>query len=134
MRNRGNDAAFALLCGALIFCALYFGAVLGARGARGSASGEVSHSLRSGTTSFTLRIAKPRKAILYPEAIRVRTSYSVSCLKGQAESHNARTFTTGYTRNLLYGVPPRQDVCYLAVAAATGSDRGQIVIDYTSGQ
>jgi hypothetical protein len=126
--HRKDDGLFALLCGVLIFCALYFGAVLGAHGST-TTRGEYSHSLKSGTTAFHIRVDSPHKIILYPEASPVKTSYSIVCTKSGKFSYNARTFTQGYTRNLLYGIPSRQDRCDLAIAAVTPSHKGQIVID-----
>ncbi len=92
-------------------------------------AGEFSHSLKSGSTSFTLRVPHPKKIILYPESQKVATSYSIVCLKGTTVSRNARSFTAPFTRNLLYRIPPRQDVCYLAIAGATPKNVGQIVVD-----
>ena len=93
---------------------------------------ETSHSLKGGSTAFTIKIAKPRKAILYPEASKVSTSYLTVCLKGATVSSEHRSFTTSYTRNLLYLIPPRQDTCWISVAGATATDRGQIVVDFSS--
>jgi len=90
---------------------------------------EVSHSLKSGTTAFTVKALKPKKAILFPESQNVRTSYSTICIKNNIVSHLSRSFNTSYTRNLLYKIAPRQDVCYFTVAAATNKKIGQIVID-----
>lgn len=87
-----------------------------------------SGSLKSGSTSYTVTIKHPKKIILYPEATQVTTSYSIVCVKGTTVSHLSRTFTTGFTRNLLWHIPPRQDVCYVAVAGATPTKRGQIVV------
>lgn len=93
---------------------------------------EKSGSLRSGTTSYAMTVNHPKKIILYPEATRVRTSYSIVCLKGTTVSRLSRSFTTGFTRNLLWHIPPRQDVCYLAVAGATSTNRGQIVVQVSN--
>ena len=92
-------------------------------------AGEFSHSLKSGSTSFTLRVLHPKKIILFPQSQKVSTSYSIVCFKGAAVSRKARSFTSSYTRNLLYQIPQRQDVCYLAIAGATPKDIGQIVVD-----
>jgi hypothetical protein len=99
--------------------------------ASGSSStiGDISHSLKSGTTAFTAKFDSPHKLTLFPEAQKVKTSYSIVCLKGRTVSTNARTFTTPFTRNLLYGIPSKQDVCYLSVAAATSKPGGQIVVE-----
>jgi len=93
---------------------------------------EKSGSLKSGTTSYTMKIVHPKKIELYPEATQVRTSYSIVCIKGTKFSHMSRTFTTPFTRNLLWHIPPRQDVCYLAVAGATAKNRGQIVVQVSN--
>lgn len=91
-----------------------------------------SGSLKDGTTSYTVKFSHPKKIILYPESSQVRTSYSIVCLKGTKVSHFSRTFTTGFTRNLLWHIPRKQDVCYVSVAAATKTNRGQIVVQATS--
>lgn len=93
---------------------------------------EKSSSLKSGRTSFTMTIKHPKKIELYPESSKVKTSYSIRCVKGTKVSHLSRTFTTPFTRNLLWRIPPRQDVCHLAVTASTPTDRGQIVVDVTN--
>jgi hypothetical protein len=92
---------------------------------------EKSGSLKNGTTSYTVKVEHPKKIILYPEATQVRTSYSIVCVKGGTVSHLSRTFTTPFTRNLLWHIPARQDVCYVAVAGATKNNRGQIVVQVT---
>ena len=89
---------------------------------------EKSGSLKSGATSYSLKVNHPKKIELFPEATQVRTSYSIVCVKGTKVSHLSRTFTTPFTRNLLWHIPARQDVCYVAVAAATTKDAGQIVV------
>ena len=93
---------------------------------------EKSGSLKNGTTSYTVKINHPKKIILYPESSQVRTSYSIVCVKGTIVSHLSRSFTTPFTRNLLWHIPARQDVCYVAVAAATKKDVGQIVVQATN--
>src|SRR5579884_813587 len=89
---------------------------------------EKSGSLKNGTTSFTLHVAHPKKITLYPEASHVQTSYSIVCVKGSKVSSLSRSFTTPFTRNLLWHIPARQDSCSVAVAAATSTDAGQIVV------
>lgn len=93
---------------------------------------EFSHSLKRGATSFTLMVKHPKKIVLYPESREVTTSYSIVCLKNGVVSRKARTFDTPFTRNLLYQIPARQDVCYLAVAASSPEAVGQIVVDTTN--
>jgi hypothetical protein len=97
-----------------------------------AATSEKSHSLKNGTTAFTMKSLHPKKAILYPESRDVTTSYSTVCLKGSVVSHLSRTFTTSYTRNLLYRIPAKQDVCYFTVSAATKKNVGQIVVQATN--
>lgn len=89
---------------------------------------ESSGSLKNGTTAYTVTVNHPKKIILYPEATQVRTSYSIVCVKGSKVSHLSRSFTTPFTRNLLWHIPARQDVCYVAVAGATPKNAGQIVV------
>jgi hypothetical protein len=91
-----------------------------------------SGSLKSGTTSYTVTVKHPKKITLYPEASPVKTSYSTVCVKGTTVSHLSRSFTTGFTRNLLWHIPPRQDVCYVAVAGATPKNVGQIVVQISN--
>jgi hypothetical protein len=93
---------------------------------------ERSGSLKNGTTSYTVKVSHPKKIILYPEASQVRTSYSIVCVKGTKVSHLSRSFTTPFTRNLLWHIPAKQDVCYVAVAGATKTDTGQIVVQGTN--
>ena len=92
---------------------------------------EKSGSLKSGATSYTVTVKHPKKIILYPEASQVSTSYSIVCVKGTTVSHLSRSFTTPFTRNLLWHIPARQDVCYVAVAGATKNNTGQIVVQIT---
>src|SRR5947199_8067919 len=82
-------------------------------------AGTRSGSLKSGTASYTVTVNHPKKIILYPESRDVKTSYSIVCVKGTTVTHLRRSFTTPFTRNLLWHIPPRQNVCYVAVAAAT---------------
>ena len=93
---------------------------------------ERSGSLKNGTTAYNVTVDHPKKITLYPEATQVKTSYSIVCLKGTKVSHLSRSFTTPFTRNLLWHIPPRQDVCYVAVAGATPTDAGQIVVQVTN--
>jgi hypothetical protein len=91
-----------------------------------------SGSLKNGATSYTVKINHPKKIILYPESSQVKTSYSIVCLKGSTVSQFSRSFTTTFTRNLLWHIPAKQDVCYVAIAAATPKDVGQIVVQGTN--
>ena len=93
---------------------------------------EKSGSLKSGTASYTVKVNHPKKIILYPEASQVTSSYSIVCVKGTKVTHLSRSFSTPYTRNLLWHIPARQNVCYVAVAAATNNDVGQIVVQVSN--
>jgi hypothetical protein len=93
---------------------------------------EKSGSLKNGSTSYTVTVIHPKKIVLYPESSQVKTSYSIVCRKGNTVSSVSRSFTTPFTRSLLYKIPPRQDVCYVAVAGASKTGVGQIVIDVTN--
>ena len=95
-------------------------------------AGTRSGSLKSGTASYTVTVNHPKKIILYPEASDVKTSYSIVCMKGTKVSHFSRSFTTPFTRNLLWRIPGKQDVCYVAVAAATSKNKGQVVVQWTN--
>jgi hypothetical protein len=111
------------------------GAVLIATALAGPAlagSFEKSGSLKSGSTSFAFTVLHPKKIVLYPESSQVTTSYTIRCTRGTKVSRLSRTFTTPFTRNLLWRIPPRQDACHVAVRASTPTDRGQIVVDVTN--
>lgn len=110
---------------ALIIAAVFAGIAL-------AGTFEKSGSLKNGTTSYTVTVKHPKKIILYPESSQVKTSYSIVCLKGTKVSQLSRSFTTPFTRNLLWHIPAKQDVCYVAVAGATQKDSGQIVVQVTN--
>ena len=81
------------------------------------------------TASFTVRIPRPYKIILYGTGPNLRTSATTLCLKGTTVSTVSRSFDTAGTRNLLYHIPGGQDVCYLAVAGAAGTFSGRLSVD-----
>ncbi|HKC77730.1 MAG TPA: hypothetical protein VKB70_05010 [Gaiellaceae bacterium] len=93
---------------------------------------EKSGSLKSGSTSFSFTVKHPKKIELYPESSQVKTSYRITCTKGTKVSRLSRSFTTPFTRNLLWHIPPRQDSCRVAVTSSTPTNRGQIVVDVTN--
>lgn len=112
----------------IIFCGVAAAGVAAyADAVVGSNKGD-SHSLRTGATAFTQTVQHPTWAVLYPEGRNVKTSYSTVCLKNGVVSHVSRSFTTSYTRNLLWKIPKHQDVCYITVAAASPYGLGQVVV------
>jgi hypothetical protein len=79
-------------------------------------------------TAFRLRILLPRKIILYTGSARVSTT--TRCIKGTTVSKLSRSFATDGTRNMLWHIRGRQDVCYLSVSAAIrGQHGGYVSVD-----
>jgi hypothetical protein len=83
------------------------------------------------TASFNVRIPHPKQIILYGTDTNLHTSTVTMCLKGTTVSTKSRSFTVGTTRNMLFQIPPRQDVCYLSVTGATGSLNGRLSVQVT---
>jgi hypothetical protein len=83
------------------------------------------------TASFKVRIPKPYKIILYGTDTNLHTSTVTRCIKGTTVSTKRRSFTVGTTRNMLWHIPPRQDVCYLSVAGKTGQFNGRLTVQVT---
>ena len=80
------------------------------------------------STAFSLRIAQPKKIILYVGSAKVATT--TMCVKGTTVSTRSRSFATDGTRNMLWHIRGRQDVCYVAVAAAVkGQHGGYVSVD-----
>ncbi len=80
------------------------------------------------STSFTVRISQPKKIILYIGQAKVTTT--TRCLKGTKVSKLTRSFHTDGTRNMLWHIAGKQDVCHVSVAASLkGSGTGYVSVD-----
>jgi len=66
-------------------------------------------------TAFSLRIRQPKKLLLYIGSAKVTAS--TKCVKGTTVSKLTRSFNTDGTRNLLWHIPSREDVCHVSVSA-----------------
>ena len=89
--------------------------------ATASASGpyiakSVHLNARNPSAAFSVRIPQPKKIILYIGQAKVTTT--TRCRKGATVSKLSRSFHTDGTRNMLWHVAGRQDVCHVSVAAA----------------
>ena len=71
---------------------------------------------RNPSAAFSVRIPQPKKIILYIGQANVTTT--TRCLKGTTVSKLSRSFHTDGTRNMLWHIAGRQDVCHVSVAAA----------------
>ena len=79
-------------------------------------------------TAFSVRISHPRKIILYIGSAKVTAT--TRCLKGTTVSKLSRSFAIDGSRNLLWHIPARQDVCHISVSAAVrGSHGGYVSVD-----
>jgi len=80
------------------------------------------------TTAFSLRISHPKKILLYIGSAKVRTT--TRCIKGTTVSKLSRSFATDGSRNMLWHIPARQDVCHVSVSAAVrGQHGGYVSVD-----
>jgi len=80
------------------------------------------------TAAFSLRISHPKKIILYIGSAKVTAT--TRCLKGTTVSKLSRSFTTDGTRNLLWHIAGREDVCRVSVSAAVrGQHGGYVSVD-----
>src|SRR2546430_15332248 len=101
--------------------------------ATASASGayvakSVHLNARNPRAAFTVRIPKPKKIILYIGQAKVTTT--TRCLKGTTVSKLTRSFHTDGTRNMLWHIAARQDVCHVSVTAALrGQGTGYVSVD-----
>lgn len=105
------------------------GAIAASASASGPYVAKSVHVPKGATASFSVRIPHPKKIILYGAGPNLETSTTTVCLKGATVSTVSRSFDTAGTRNLLYHIPGRQDVCYLAVAGAAGTVSGRLSVD-----
>jgi hypothetical protein len=80
------------------------------------------------SAAFSVRISKPKKIILYIGQAKVTTT--TRCVKGTTVSKVRRSFHTDGTRNMLWHIAARQDVCHVSVAAALrGGGTGFVGVD-----
>ena len=83
---------------------------------------------RNPRAAFTVRIPQPKKIILYIGQAKVTTT--TRCLKGTTVSKLTRSFHTDGTRNMLWHIAARQDVCHVSVTAALrGQGTGYVSVD-----
>ena len=83
---------------------------------------------RNPRAAFTVRIPQPKKIILYIGQANVTTT--TRCLKGTTVSKLSRSFHTDGTRNMLWHIAARQDVCHVSVTAALrGQGTGYVSVD-----
>jgi len=79
-------------------------------------------------TAFSLRIRQPKKILLYIGSAKVTAT--TRCFKGTTLSKLSRSFATDGSRNLLWHIPARQDVCHVSVSAAVrGQHGGYVSVD-----
>ncbi len=75
-----------------------------------------------------MRIPQPKKIILYIGQAKVTTT--TRCLQGTTVSKLTRSFHTDGTRNMLWHIAARQDVCHVSVTAALrGQGTGYVSVD-----
>jgi len=83
---------------------------------------------RNPRAAFTVRIPQPKKIILYIGQAKVTTT--TRCRKGATVSKLSRSFHTDGTRNMLWHIAARQDVCHVSVTAALrGQGTGYVSVD-----
>jgi hypothetical protein len=100
--------------------------------ATASASGayvakSVHLNARNPSAAFSVRIPRPYKIILYIGQAKVKTT--TRCAKGATVSKVTRSFDTDGTRNMLWHIAARQDVCHVSVAAALKGRTGYVSVD-----
>ena len=80
------------------------------------------------TAAFHLRISQPEKILLFVNAAKVTAT--TRCTKGTKVSKLSRSFATDGSRNLLWHISARQDVCRVSVSASVkGSNPGYVAVD-----
>ena len=78
--------------------------------------------------AFSVRASQPKKIILYMSTANVKTT--TRCVKGMKVSKLTRSFHTDGTRNMLWHMAGRQDVCHVSVTAALkGQGTGYVSVD-----
>ena len=92
-------------------------------------TGKSAHlNAQNPTAAFGLRISQPEKILLFVNAVKVTAT--TRCTKGTTVSKLSRSFATDGSRNLLWHIPSRQDVCRVSVSASLrGSNAGYVAVD-----
>jgi hypothetical protein len=106
------------------------GVIAAAASASGPYTAKSVHlNARNPRAAFSVRIHQPKKIILYITQAKVTTT--TRCLKGTTVSKLTRSFHTDGTRNMLWHIAGRQDVCHVSVAAALkkGQGTGYVSVD-----
>lgn len=99
-----------------------------ARAADGATVKSVHLNAQHPRAAFRLRISQPKKIVLYIGSAKVATT--TRCLRGTTVSKLSRSFSTDGTRNLLWHIRGRQDVCHVSVSAAVrGQHGGYVSVD-----
>jgi len=105
------------------------GVIAAAASASGAYTAKSAHlNARNPRAAFSVRARQPKKIILYIGTARVTTT--TRCLKGTTVSKLTRSFHTDGTRNMLWHIAGRQDVCRVSVAATLkGQGTGYVGVD-----
>jgi hypothetical protein len=113
------------LAAALVFAAAITGFALAGTGATVKS---VHLNAQHPRTAFSLRIRHPKKIVLYIGSAKVSTT--TKCSKGTTVSNRSRSFATDGTRNMLWHIAGRQDVCRVSISAAVrGQHGGYVSVD-----
>jgi hypothetical protein len=105
------------------------GVIAAAASASGAYTAKSVHlNARNPRAAFGVRARQPKKIILYIGTAKVTTT--TRCVKGTTVSKLRRSFHTDGTRNMLWHITGRQDVCHVSVAAALkGQGTGYVSVD-----
>ena len=80
------------------------------------------------STAFRLRIPQPKKILLYIGSAKVTAT--TRCTRGSTVTKRTRSFATDGSRNLLWHIAGRQDVCHVSVSATLkGRSHGYVSVD-----
>jgi hypothetical protein len=79
--------------------------------------------------TFSMRVSRPSKIVLFGAGPNVKTTATTKCVKDAKVSTVTRTFDIAGTRNLLYGIPARQSSCQITVTGTAGSRPGLLTVD-----
>lgn len=105
------------------------GVVAASASASGWSASKSVHLASGQTGSFSMRVTRPSKIVLFGAGPNVKTTATTKCVKGTKDSTVTRTFDIAGTRNLLYGIPARQSVCTVTVKGTAGSRPGLLTVD-----
>ena len=105
------------------------GVIAAAASASGAYTAKSAHlTAQHPRAAFTVRASQPKKIILYIGGAKVTTT--TRCRKGTTVSKLTRSFDTGGTRNMLWHMAGKQDVCHVSVTAALkGQGAGYVSVD-----